>query len=154
MNLHTVLWSKPAMMTGIWGLRHQEEHRARDNVKTSKPSLLVHMPSISGLTTGKETQHEVHSHQQNQPCNTNVAVHLDQTGREAEHPGPNDASQGFPERELPRFRKEASILRTETFGSHSSKARANDPPHENVWAKKIPHILPKGSVNHGQAATG
>ena len=29
-------------MTGIWGLRHQEEHRARDNVKTSKPSLLVH----------------------------------------------------------------------------------------------------------------
>ena len=28
-------------------------------------------------------------------------------------------SQGFPERELPRFRKEASILRTETFGSHS-----------------------------------
>ena len=37
-----------------------------------------------------------------------------------------------PERELPRFRKEASILRTETFGSHSVKARANDPPHENV----------------------
>ena len=36
-----------------------------------------------------------------------------------------------PERELPRFRKEASILRTETFGSHSVKARANDPPHEN-----------------------
>ena len=70
------------------------------------------MPSISGLTTGKETQHEVHSHQQYQPCNTNVAVHLDQTGRDAEHPGPNDASQGFPERELPRFRKEASILRT------------------------------------------
>ena len=36
-----------------------------------------------------------------------------------------------PERELPRFRKEASILRTETSGSHSVKARANDPPHEN-----------------------
>ena len=32
-------------------------------------------------------------------------------------PGPNDASEGFPERELPRFRKEASILRTKTFGS-------------------------------------
>ena len=75
------------------------------------------MPSNSGLTTGKETQHEVHRHQQYQPCNTNVVVHLDQTSRDAEHPGPNDASQGFPERELPRFRKEASILRTETFGS-------------------------------------
>ena len=36
-----------------------------------------------------------------------------------------------PERELPRFRKEASILRTETFGSNYVKARANDPPHEN-----------------------
>ena len=36
-----------------------------------------------------------------------------------------------PERELPRFRKEVLILRTETFGSHSVKARANDPPHEN-----------------------
>ena len=95
------------------------------------------MPSISGLTTGKETQHEVHSHQQYQPCNTNVAVHLDQTGRDAEHPGPNDASQGFPERELPRFRKEASILRTETFGSQRKY-----------------HIFPKGGVNHGQAASG
>ena len=41
------------------------------------------------------------------------------------------ARQGFPERELPRFRKEASILRTETFGSQ----RQN-------------HTLPKGSVNH------
>ena len=61
--------------------------------------------------------------------------------------------QGFPERELPRFRKEASILRTETFGSHTTKARANDPPHENVWiAQRKYHILPKGSVNHGQAA--
>ena len=29
--------------------------------------------------------------------------------------------QGFPERELPRFRKEASILRTETFGPHSEQ---------------------------------
>ena len=38
-----------------------------------------------------------------------------------------------PERELPRFRKEVLILRTETFGSHSVKARANDPPHETVW---------------------
>ena len=36
-----------------------------------------------------------------------------------------------PERELPRFRKEVLILRTETFGSHYVKARANDPPHEN-----------------------
>ena len=42
-------------------------------------------------------------------------------------------SQGFPEKGIARFRKEASILRTETFGSHSPKARANDPPHENVW---------------------
>ena len=113
------------------------------------------MPSISGLTTERETQHEVQSHQQYQPCNTNVVVHLDQTGRNAEHPGPNDASQRFPERELPRFRKEASILRTKTFGSHSSKARANDPPHENVWiAQRQYHTLPKGSDNHGQAATG
>ena len=88
------------------------------------------MPSISGLTTGRETQHEVHCHQQYQPCNTNVAVHLDQTGRDAEHPGPNDASQGFPERELPRFRKEASILRTETFGSHSQRQNHTYPERE------------------------
>ena len=81
-------------------------------------SIPAMMPSISGLTTRKETQHEVHSHQQYQPCNTKIAVHPDQTGRDAEHPGPNDASQGFPERELPRSRKEASILRTKTFGSH------------------------------------
>ena len=140
MKHHTVLWSKPAMMTGIWGLRHQEEHRARDNVKTSKPSLLVHTSHDAeqlGPDEREEIQHEVQSHQQYQPCNTNVAVHLDQTGRDAEHPGPNDASQGFPERELPRFRKEASILRTKTFGSQ----RKN-------------HTLPKGSVNHGQAAYG
>ena len=94
---------------------------------TTKPanqaswSIPAMMPSISGLTTGKETQHEVHSHQQYQLSNTNVAVHLDEAGRDAEHPGPNDASHGFPEGELPRFRKEASILRTETFGSHSPK---------------------------------
>ena len=47
--------------------------------------------------------------------------------------------QGFPERELPRFRKEASILRTETFGSHSQRKY---------------HTFPKGSANHGQAASG
>ena len=45
--------------------------------------------------------------------------------------------QGFPERELPRFRKEAAILRTETFGSQRKY-----------------HTFPKGSVNHGQAASG
>ena len=33
--------------------------------------------------------------------------------------------QGFPERELPRFRKEASILRTETFGPHSEQLGHN-----------------------------
>ena len=53
------------MMTGIWGLRHQEEHRARDNVKTSKTSLLVHTSHDAehfGPDDREETQHEVHSH--------------------------------------------------------------------------------------------
>ena len=49
-------------------------------------------------------------------------------------------SQGFPERELPRFRKEASILRTETFGSHSLKARST------LMPKKLPHPSPKGAL--------
>ena len=34
-------------------------------------------------------------------------------------------NQGFPEKELPRFRKEASILRTETFGPHSEQLGHN-----------------------------
>ena len=58
-----------------------------------------------------------------------------------------------PERELHRFRKEASILRTETFGSHSVKARANDPPHENVLDRpRNYHLYHRKGRNHNQAA--
>ena len=48
---------------------------------------------------------------------------------------------------LPPFRKEASILRTETFGSHSSKAWAHDPSHENRLdcPMKLIHSSPKGA---------
>ena len=49
-----------------------------------------------------------------------------------------NSSNGATNITLTRFRKEASILRTETFGSH----------------KEENHTLPKGSVNHGQAASG
>ena len=62
-------------------------------------------------------------------------------------------SQGFPERELPRFRKEASILRTETFGSHFVKARANDSPHEKrLDRRRKYHMHHRKGRNHDQAA--
>ena len=51
---------------------------------------------------------------------------------------PTYLRQGSPERELPRFRKEASILRTETFGS----------PEMCPPTQRQNHTLPKGSVNH------
>ena len=74
---------------------------------TTKPanqaswSIPAMMPSISGLTTGKETQHEVHSHQQYQSCNTKIAVHPDQTGRDAEHLGLTTPVKGFPKGNCP-----------------------------------------------------
>ena len=47
----------------------------------------------------------------------------------------------------PSFRKEASILRTETSGSHFSKARAHDTSHENRLDRpmKLIHSSPKGA---------
>ena len=53
-------------------------------------------------------------------------------GRDAEQPGPSDARQGFPERELPCFRKEASILRTKTSGSQRKfqRGKAHVPEKE------------------------
>ena len=98
-NLHTVLWSMPAMMTDILGLRQprgeqRKGHRQNPaNQALHMPnksfwSIPAMMPSISGLKTEKETQREVHCHQQYQPCHTTATVLLDHTGHDAELHGP------------------------------------------------------------------
>ena len=103
---------------------------------TEPPTCLS--PSLRAVDT--KTDLAMHTNSCHETCNPGVITQCQYSWRPVQVIR-TTASEASVDSEIIRSRKEASILRTETFGSHLLKARANDPPHENVWIaqRRIPH---------------